>query len=113
VKILTFILPLFIIAWTVRVVGKVPPHVAQAFAEFLKGPYAVRQTMHLLRDMSSEIKEDTWTETIWGSPDPSKNKAVPLKLYFAKDVSHNYFSRKERSTNLCRMDGWQIMSGRL
>jgi hypothetical protein len=69
--------------------------------------------MHLLGDMCGEIKEDTWTETIWGSPDPSKNKAVPLKFYFAKDVSRNHSSRKERSTNLCRMDGWQIMSGRL
>jgi pimeloyl-ACP methyl ester carboxylesterase len=87
VKILTFMIPLSVIAWIARVFARVPAHVAQAFAEFLKGPCAVQQTLHLLGDSCRDIKEDTWTENLWGSPDPLKNKAVPLKFYFAENVS--------------------------
>lgn len=84
-KIPTFMLPLSVVAWIARSFG-VAPHVAQAAAEFLKGPSAVRQAMHLLRDECKEIRDDEWSEAAWGSPDTTNNKAIPLKFYFAKNV---------------------------
>jgi hypothetical protein len=95
VKISTFLLPLSAISWIVRKVGNAP-HVAQAFAEFAKGPDAVRQTMHLLRDSCQEIGEDKWTEKIWGAANQAENEAVPLKLYFAENVSFDYFLTRDR-----------------
>ncbi|KAH3951146.1 hypothetical protein HBH53_065910 [Parastagonospora nodorum] len=84
VKIPTFPLSLSVISWIACKVGNAP-HVAQAFAEFVKGPHAVRQTMHLLRDSCQEVGEDKWTEKIWGAANQAENEAVPLKLYFAEN----------------------------
>ena len=80
-------IPLSVVAWFARVILKTPAHTAQAAAEFLKGPHAVRQAMHLLRDECREIKEDKWTEAVWGSSESTNSMPIQLKLYFAKDVS--------------------------
>lgn len=107
VKALMFTLPLSAIYWVARKLGNAP-HVAQGFAEFVKGPHAVRQTMHLLRDSGREIKEDKWTEKVWGS---AENEAVPLKLYFAEKVNFDRFLIHGLRTDVCRMDGYQVLLG--
>jgi len=107
-RVLTFLLPVSAICWVARVLVGTTPHTAQAAAEFLKGPYAVQQAMHMLRDELREIKEDTWTEAIWGSPDPSSRKAVPLKFYFAKDVSCICVIVIASLTKIRRMNGCRI-----
>jgi hypothetical protein len=84
---MTFLLPIPAIYWIVASLARMPPHIAQATAEFLKGPYAMQQALHLTRDGCREIKEDTWTEAVWGSPSVSGSDAPPLKFYFAKHVS--------------------------
>jgi len=104
---LTSAFPLSAISWIVRKLGNAP-HVAQAFAEFVKGPGAVRQTMYLLRDSCREIGGDKWTEKVWGS---AENEAVPLKLYFAKNVSSACFLVSGMRTDMCRMDGYQVLLG--
>ena len=64
-----------------------PPHVAQATAEFLKSPTGVTQALFMARDEMHEIKEDRWDEAIWGSSDALASSSVSLKLYFAENVS--------------------------
>jgi hypothetical protein len=86
-KFMTFLLPFSAIYWFASVLGRMPPHIAQATAEFLKGPTAVQQALHMTRDGCREIKEDTWTEAVWGSPDASTSQNIPLKFYFAEHAS--------------------------
>jgi hypothetical protein len=79
-KMLTFFLPLSLLCWIIRVPGRTEPYTARAAAEFMKGPYAVRQAMCLLRDLCRDMKKDHWL-------DLARSKSVQLKFYFAKDVS--------------------------
>ena len=91
-RLLTFLLPLWALHWVIVFFGRMPPHVAQASAEFLKSPWGVHQALFMAKDEMHEIKEDTWDEAIWGSPDASSSASVPLKFYFAENVG-----RRERS----------------
>ncbi|KAH0542266.1 hypothetical protein FGG08_003293 [Glutinoglossum americanum] len=85
VKLLAFLLPLGALHWLIAFFGRMPPHIAQATAEFLKSPWGVHQALFMARDEMHEIKEDIWDEAIWGSPDAPPSASVPLKFYFAEN----------------------------
>ena len=85
-RFVTFCLPLWALHWLIAFFGRVPRHIAQANAEFLKSPWGVQQALLMQKDGIHEIKEDTWDEAIWGSPDGSYPTPVSLKFYFAHNV---------------------------
>ncbi|KAI9714866.1 MAG: hypothetical protein M1820_000155 [Bogoriella megaspora] len=82
-KLVTFLLPISALQWLITFLARVPPHIAQANAEWLKSPYGVQQAFSMAKDNMHEIKEDTWDQAIWGSPNASSSASVPLKFYFA------------------------------
>lgn len=114
-RLLTFLLPLWALHWLIAFFGRMPPHIAQASAEFLKSPWGVHQALFMAKDEMHEIKEDTWDEAIWGSPDASSSASVPLKFYFAEnDVWVSSCARdalitsRGRSTsNAAPLDSWK------
>lgn len=106
----TFLISVQTLAGVLSRVGRVPQHVGQAAAEFLKSPMGVQQALYLTTDEMKSIKRDLWDETIWGSSQPTmeaQDQVVPLRFYFGEHVSLDTIS-------MCAcnyIDGHTRMSG--
>lgn len=86
----TYFISLSTLGRIISYVGRVPKHVGQATAEFLKSPMGVYQALYLTVDEMKMIKHDSWDDTIWGSSQPTPEdqaRVVPLRFYFGEQVS--------------------------
>ncbi|PVI07711.1 hypothetical protein DM02DRAFT_608793 [Periconia macrospinosa] len=82
VRLLTFPIPIAILAFLIRAFMRFPADAARVTAAFVKSRNGVQQALHMARDEMLEITTDNWSEEIWSAADSQSGPI--LRFLFAK-----------------------------
>ncbi|QIW98462.1 hypothetical protein AMS68_003980 [Peltaster fructicola] len=112
-RILFFLIPLIALTPLLEVLLRMPYHSALVTASFLKKGGGVRQGLHMARDELAQVREDVWSDALWGVQSPSLSTkeaktlakdivGSPVKLYFYWGSNDHWVANATRDAVIAR-----------